>query len=294
MAKVLIRDINRLNDVYFKFLLGTENRKSLTLNFINSILNRADDDCFVSIEFTNTNLTAEMEDEKIPIVDILAKTSTGELINIEVQVAKQTYFKKRTLYYWSRLYGRQLNSGKHYRKLKQTIMINLLSFNCLSNDDCHNCYHVRNDKTNDMLLDDLEIHFIELQKFKLSDIRKLRQSENWIAYFSPNCTDKEREAIAMNNPAIKDALNAEKIFTQDELQFAQYEHAEKVLRDYNSAMEDNREEAKQEGIQEGLQRGKQEEKINNAINLLKLGMTPDFVVKAIGLPIDEVLKLQSK
>ena len=290
VAKILIKNINRLNDVYFKFLLGTENRKSLTLSFINSILNRVDDNRFVNIEFVNTNLTAELEDEKIPIVDILAKTGTGEFINIEVQVAKQTFFRKRSLYYWSRLYGRQLNVGKHYRKLKQTIMINLLSFDCLPYDVCHNCYHVRNDSNNDLLLDDLEIHFIELQKFKFSDVRKLRDSENWIAYFSPNCSNEEREAIAMGNPAIKEALNAERVFSQDELQFARYEHAEKVLRDYNAAIEDNRQEARQEGILEGQQL----EKFINARNLLRLGIAPDIVAQGVGLAIEDVLNLKSK
>lgn len=92
----------------------------------------------------------------------------------------------------------------------------------------------------------------------------------------------------MNNPAIKEALNAEKLFTQDEVQFAQYEHAEKVLRDYNAAIEDNREEAKLEGIEEG----KHEEKYNNAINLLKLGVAPDIIAQGVGLPVDEVLKLK--
>ena len=31
---------NRLNDLYFKRLLGDKNKKSLTLNFLNSILDR--------------------------------------------------------------------------------------------------------------------------------------------------------------------------------------------------------------------------------------------------------------
>ena len=34
-----IKDINRLNDVFFKSLLGSKERKNLTLNFLNSILN---------------------------------------------------------------------------------------------------------------------------------------------------------------------------------------------------------------------------------------------------------------
>ena len=33
--------LNRLNDVFFKSLLGDINRKNLTLNFLNDILNKA-------------------------------------------------------------------------------------------------------------------------------------------------------------------------------------------------------------------------------------------------------------
>lgn len=46
-----IKDINRLNDVFFKSLLGSKERKNLTLNFLNSILNKDEDSYFVDINF---------------------------------------------------------------------------------------------------------------------------------------------------------------------------------------------------------------------------------------------------
>ena len=33
----------------------------------------------------------------------------------------------------------------------------------------------------------LEMHFIELQKVHISDIKKLKRADKWIAYFSPKC-----------------------------------------------------------------------------------------------------------
>ena len=207
-----IKDINRLNDVFFKSLLGSKERKNLTLNFLNSILNKDEDSYFVDINFLDKERLPDIEDGKVPELDILAKLNDGTLINVEIQVTKQEYFSKRSLYYWSRLYAYQLNKGQNYDELKQTITINLLNFNYLPYETCHNSYHVYNDKTQDILIDDLELHFIELNKFKLSDIRKLRQAENWIAYFSPKCTDEQREAIAMNNPVIKEALNYAMVF----------------------------------------------------------------------------------
>ena len=41
-----VTHLNRLNDVFFNSLLGSADRKVLTLNFINSILDRHDDDAF--------------------------------------------------------------------------------------------------------------------------------------------------------------------------------------------------------------------------------------------------------
>ena len=62
-----------------------------------------------------------------------------------------------------------------------------------------------------------------LKKFKFSDIKKLKRANTWIAYFSSECTDEERKVIAMTNPAIKEALNYEMLFSQDEVKRREYE-----------------------------------------------------------------------
>ena len=147
-----IKDINRLNDVFFKSLLGSKERKNLTLNFLNSILNKDEDSYFVDINFLDKERLPDIETGKVPELDILAKLNDGTLINVEIQVTKQEYFSKRSLYYWSRLYAYQLNKGQNYDELKQTITINLLNFNYLPYKTCHNSYHVYNDKTQDMLI----------------------------------------------------------------------------------------------------------------------------------------------
>ena len=46
--------LNRLNDVFFKSLLGSEERKALTLNFINSILERNEHNAFTAADSWKT------------------------------------------------------------------------------------------------------------------------------------------------------------------------------------------------------------------------------------------------
>ena len=224
------------------------------------------------------------EEGKAPELDIVAKLNDGSLVNIEVQIAKQEDYSKRALFYWSRLYAYQLPKGHHYSELKQTISINLLNFNHFSHDRYHSSHHIRDDVDQSILTNDLEMHFIELKKFKFSDIKKLKRADTWIAYFSSECTDEERKVIAMTNPAIKEALNYEMLFSQDEVKRREYELQEKAIRDYNATMLYNRKEGKQEG--------KQEEKYENAVRGLKNNISLDAISTITGLTIEQLKEIQ--
>ena len=46
-----MENFNRLNDLYFKKLLGDKNRKNLTLSFLNAILNKDEREYFTDITF---------------------------------------------------------------------------------------------------------------------------------------------------------------------------------------------------------------------------------------------------
>lgn len=276
--------LNRLNDVFFKSLLGDINRKSLTLNFLNDILDKDEKYYFTDINFLDKQSLPDTGEGKAPELDIVAKVNDGSIVNIEVQIAKQEDYSKRALFYWSRLYAYQLPKGHHYTELKQTISINMLNFNHFAHNRYHSSFHIRDDIDQSILTDDLEMHFIELKKFKFSDIKKLKKADTWIAYFSSKCTDEERKIIAMTNPAIKEALNYEIMFSQDEVKRREYELQEKAIRDYNATMLYNR--------KEGRQEGKQEEKYENAIRGLKNNISLDIISTITGLSIEKLKELQ--
>ncbi|WP_317382447.1 Rpn family recombination-promoting nuclease/putative transposase [Megasphaera stantonii] len=254
----MAQQLNRLNDVFFKYLLGDAKKKFLTLSFINGILNRTDDTLFTDLEFLDKEMTPIMQDGKVSVLDIRAKMNDGTQVNIEVQVCKDPDMARRSLYYWAKMYGSELREGEPYDKLMPAISINLMDFNAFAQyTACHHSYHICNDETKDILIDDLEMHFIELEKIRIGDIRKLRKSERWIAYFSHQCSDEEREVLAMSEPAIKEAMKCEMYFTQDEKLRRKYEIQEKARRDYISMMH-NIEKSRTEGWQKGLEEGRAE------------------------------------
>ena len=278
---------NRLNDLYFKRLLGDKNKKSLTLNFLNSILDRDANNYFTDITFLDKDNEPETIDDKLSKLDIRADMNDGTQIEIEVQVLPFKLMAERSLYYWSKMYAEQLGKGERYKKLKKTIAINLLNFDYLTDEkDWHNIYRLLNAKSYRKLTDHMEIHFAEIPKFKLKDIRKMRASETWIAYFSGNYDDKELEELSMNKPIMKEVMDFERSFLMDKMQRREYEQREKALRDYYSYMG--------ESYEDGYDKGKTEEVNKIALNLLDLGANIEMIMKATGLSENEIKNLQKE
>ena len=268
--------VNMLNDVFFKSLLCDDRHKELTLNFLNSILNRTGNEAFYDIEFLDKEIDPIIEAGKVSILDIRAKMNDDTYVNVEVQIAKPVDMKKRAMFYWSKLYSYQIGKGEDYSLLKDVISINLLNFILFKEHKrCHSSCHITDDFDKNTVIKDFEMHFIELPKFKISDIKRLKKSEKWFALFSNRCTDEELEEIAMSEPSIKKALEYQDYFMHDEKLRYKYELQEKAIRDYNSSMRAS----KQEGIQEGIQ----SERKTIAINLLKANMSIDFISQNTGL-----------
>ena len=65
--------VNMLNDVFFKALLCDDRHKELTLNFLNSILNRTGEQAFCDLEFLDKELDPIIDAGKVSILDIRAK-----------------------------------------------------------------------------------------------------------------------------------------------------------------------------------------------------------------------------
>ena len=82
----------------------------------------------------------------------------------------------------------------------------------MGQDDCYFCVP----NTNVIVTRHLEMHFLELPKVKISDIKKLKKSEQWGAYFSGKYSEKDLEELAMNNPVIKQVLDYEVCFNSND------------------------------------------------------------------------------
>nr|WP_315970104.1 Rpn family recombination-promoting nuclease/putative transposase [Bacillus tuaregi] len=115
-------------DFMFKQLFGHPSRKSITIAFLNALLHRTGPDRITEVQYENTELVKNVPDEKTIRLDVLVSTSSGEMINVEIQLVDQHDMPQRVLYYWSKLFSSSLASSEDYLQLTPTIMISILNY----------------------------------------------------------------------------------------------------------------------------------------------------------------------
>ncbi|MCX7571040.1 Rpn family recombination-promoting nuclease/putative transposase [Tumebacillus sp. DT12] len=169
------------NDLVFKALFGQDSSRSFLQSLLESILQTG----ITNLSIVDPVIKIQDVSDKSPILDIKVLTAENEYINIEIQVAKQTYFSNRSLYYWARIYGSQLAEGESYTRLKRAICINFLDFRFFPDLKFHSAFQIQESKTGLLLTDHFEMHFIELPKFGYAKEEVLQEKNllyQWI-YF---------------------------------------------------------------------------------------------------------------
>lgn len=275
--------INRLNDYLFKRIFGVPENKDLLIDFLNSVILTDLAGPLTDIEMDDREIDPEFLGDKASRLDILGTARNGTRINIEVQIVNLGGPERRTLFYWSRLYGRQLVSGMEYKSLLPVISVNVVNFEFLPHPDrFHQTFLLSETATHEPLTRDCEIHFIEIPKFKRRKRTARTRLDDWLTYLA-NVQGKEMEKIAMRRPTIRKALTIEEIFAQSEREIRQYELREKGLHDLASI--------RGLGREEGRAEGQKAERRSFARRLLNEGFHPEKVADLSGMSIEEVKTL---
>ncbi|MBX6396543.1 MAG: Rpn family recombination-promoting nuclease/putative transposase, partial [Alicyclobacillaceae bacterium] len=198
--------------------------------------------------------------DKMSVLDVQARTDTGTLIDVEIQLWNRRDIEKRTLYYWAKMFESQLQEGDSYRKLHKAVTINVLDFDYIPTDRYHSTFHLREDTTGILLTDLLEIHFIELRKLRKQAVGLERRLVRWMLFLT--ATSRESlEGLAMQDPAIKKALTTLEFLSQDEEARRRYEERQKGLQTYLADIEGAKEEGRREVAKALLEMGDSVEKV---------------------------------
>ncbi|WP_294146423.1 Rpn family recombination-promoting nuclease/putative transposase [uncultured Selenomonas sp.] len=227
---------NPMNDVLFKFIFGKIERKNITIDFLNAVLEESLEHPIRDIRFTQTEQVPQDDGGKLTRFDVACELDSGEMIDVEVQVINYQNMQRRTLYYWSQMYLTGILSGEDYAELRPAITINILAFNILPQADPHAMYSIYNTKTGDRLNKDMELHFLEIPKFTHKPVHEMTKMERWLAYFGGKLSEQEKEELAMSEAAIGNAYDATSAFMMNPQDRMNYVNRQMAIMDYNSGM----------------------------------------------------------
>lgn len=267
-------------DVVFQVLFGEVGSEEFTKDFLEKILKRKITQLDLS---KNPVLRRERINDKMGILDMIAKINNDENVHIEMQCAKQDEIRERILYYWSRIYSRDIKKGNEYGKLEKTISILIVDFEAkeLQDLEYHTVWKIIEDKYRKTILTDkLEIRIINLTK-----IHALEKEEDelldWLFFLTnPKC-ERVEEKMKKSKP-LKNAYNKLNEMSNDEQmeQIAWWRY--KAILEENTARTN------------GYKKGQEDTKEQIAKEMLKLNIDIETISKVTGLPKETISKLESK
>ena len=256
--------------------MGEEGNEVQCLAFINAVLESKSlkPVKFIKILESKT-FTPEILGEKTCILDLRAETDENEKANIEVQLRDLDNMEKRSLFYWGREYTKGISKGENYKDLPRIITINIVNFDNIKLDDFHTCFHLREQDNKEYILTDvLEIHFINMKKFRLSkekDVVK-KALDRWLTYLDVDTPYEVVEEIVQMDGAINKANERLDFVIKDKDFLRNYHLREMALSDITSGIDTALEKGRTEGRIEGRAEGRDELR-KEMLELLNTGCT---------------------
>ncbi len=153
-----------------------------------------------SLRLRNTFLWKRHKKQKLGILDVVVELNDDTKIDIELQAKVCDSWDKRQLFYLSKLYTEDLQSGQDYSHLRKCVGISILDFNLSNRKKYHTVYYLMDEEGN-KLSDMLEVHVLELNK-KLTGQGEV---DDWIRFFNIR-TEEDLKMIKTKNLGILKAI----------------------------------------------------------------------------------------
>jgi len=273
--------INPFTDFGFKKIFGEEASKPLLLDFLNALLPQKNK--IIDLTFKNTEQLGQTEPDRKAIYDIYCENESGEKFIVELQKAKQNYFKERTIYYSTFPIREQAEKGEWNYNLKAVYCVGILDFTF---DDYENepeksevvhTIKLKNQNGN-IFYDKLTYIYLEMPNFKKAEDGLKTRLDKWL-YFIKHLEDFQTIPTIFKDEVFIQAFAKAELAKFIPAEIESYERSLKIFRD-NKAVYDY---AKETAFDEG--------KIEVARNLKLLGVDIETILKSTGLTKDEINKL---
>ena len=275
------------DDYIFKRVFAYKGNESVLKDFLEALLKIE----IKRIKITNPEIIPYEKGEKRGLLDIKAEINDGTMLDVEMQMKNERNTEERATEYMGKMISEQLQVGEDYQNLKKSIVIFITNYNFLKRNSYHSIGRMKFDKTiedeyvnlgydkeDEVASKYIEVHYIELPKFKKKELSKFTKLDQWMCIFTQN-----REGIMLaekENKEIKRAINTLDFLSKDPKE--RERHNSIVMAEYNRLVSEHN----------FFEDGKKEGKIEIAKKMLKEKVPIEMIEKFTELSKEEIEKIK--
>ncbi|MCI5130125.1 MAG: Rpn family recombination-promoting nuclease/putative transposase [Candidatus Electrothrix sp. EH2] len=231
--------INLFTDFGFKKLFGTEFNKPLLIDFLNELIGR-ETGTIKDLTFLTTEQLGRSQADRQAIFDIYCENENGEKFIVELQKAKQNYFKDRSIYYSTFPIQQQAKRGDWNFKLKAVYTIGILDFvfDEDKEDDqvVYRKIQLMDADSGRVFYDKLTYIYLEMPKFRKTEDELETHFDKWL-YVLKNLHLLTARPKKLQERIFRQLFEQAEIAQFSEQEYQDYENSLKYYRDLKNSID---------------------------------------------------------
>jgi predicted transposase/invertase (TIGR01784 family) len=231
------------------------------------------------------------EYERRAVFDLYCESETGEKFIVEMQKAKQKYFKDRSVFYSTFPIRDQAQRGEWDFQLNAVYTVGILDFvfdeDKSSPDYFHHHVQLMETKRKKVFFDKLTYIYLEMPKFTKTEAELETHFDKWL-YVIKNLPMLQDRPKRIQERVFERLFEAAEIARFDLSEREAYEESIKVYRDLKNVMDTQWDEGHQKGKMEGLLKGKKEGLQQMAKLMKDSGEPISKIIAYTGLTVEKI------
>ena len=278
--------MNPYTDFGFKLLFGTPVNKDLLIGFLNALFRGEQE--ITDVTYLNAEQLGRAEWDRKAVFDVYCENVKGERFIVEMQKARQKYFKDRSVFYSTFPIREQAKVGDWDYELKSVYTVGILNFVFDEDKDDEEYYHhevkLMDVGRKEVFYEKLTFIYLEMPKFRKREEELETLFDKWMFVLKNLATLLDRPA-ALQERVFKRLFETAEIARFSESEIRDYEESLKNLRDLGNVLNTAKEEGRKEGRKEGIE--------TMALRMRDDGMPLEVIAKYTGLSVEEIQNLKS-
>ena len=248
------RYINPFTDFGFKKIFGSEENKDILIDFLETLL--PEKGKIKKLKFMKTEHLGNTQEDRKAIFDLYCENDRKEKFIVELQKAKQLYFKERSLYYATFAIQEQAIVGEWNFKINSVYTISLMDFVF---DDTRKKQYIHDvqlieTKTGKVFNDKLRFIYIEMPKFGKEEKNLKTHLEKWM-YVLKNLSKLEEMPLKVKERVFEKLFNSAEIANYSKQEREAYIQSQKYANDWKNVLDTTLQEGLEKGIEMGIEQG---------------------------------------